>query len=246
MRWKKIRRFLIIILSIGLIVFGLVFIDLVVTRGLGFAAVIDYDGRHFVDVPDQDPNVIYEITPLANGRYNFRFENNAFTPKFLTVYRNDDVRYELNDTVFFSYASRPQLFFEDTVIASVGSWGCGTGLGPVTVNPFEVFEIEYTYEELLASSFWELRGCFYGEAPSDLIYHQRFLKDSNDLWIKIDPETSVIPKTDSIAVNYNFYLRSVVDNERYMVSSNTIQLNYLDLLNVMIYRENEDLILYRN
>ncbi|MFT5821793.1 MAG: hypothetical protein ACI8ZM_003049 [Crocinitomix sp.] len=244
MLWKMIRRFLIISLSIGLVFFGLIMADLILTRGLFLSAAIDYDNRHFVEVIEQDPNVVYEITPLTNGNYHFQFENNSIMPKYFTASRNSDIQYEMNDTIFFMHADWAQLVLPDTVIGIYENWGCGTGLAPATVNPFEVFDMEFTYEELIQKSFYNLRYYHYSDQFEDPIYKEPMVKDTNGFWIEIDPLKTIIPCSDSIEVHYFFYLNSFYDNERYMVKSNGIQLSYLDLMNSWLVHERERQIRY--
>ncbi len=239
MLWKKIRRFLIISLSIGLFLLILVMVDLNITRGHVLAEVIDYDSRHVNEMGEQDPNVVYEITPLPNGNYNFRFENNAMTPKYFTGYRPSDLNFDVDASYFFMHAGWTQLVLPDTVVGLCENWGCGTGLGQISINPLEVFELELTYEELIKKSFYQLPFNNLEESITDPIYNEPLLKDSNNFWLQIDPEKSTISITDSIQVHYFIYLESVFDGERYMVKSNAIQLGYLDLLNEWLFYERE-------
>lgn len=244
MLWRRIRRFLIISLSIGLFLLILVMVDLNITRGLVLAEIIDYDERHVDEVEEQDPNVVYEITQLPNGNYNFRFENNAITPKYFTGYRPEGFSIDIDSYTFFGYADWAQLVLPDTVVGLYEFWGCGTGLGPITINPLEVFESEFTYEDLVRKSFYRLPLNYNQEQVFDPIYNEPFLKDSNDFWVQIDPEKSTIPITDSIQVHFFVYLESIFDCERYMVKSNAVQLGYLDLLNEWLLYERESQVRY--
>ena len=245
MWWKKIRRLLLVLLTVGLIFLGIIFIDLKVTRGYFLSAVLSHQNFSGIDVPEKDSNLVYEITTAADGEYNFRFENNAFTPKFFPVFRYDSIRYGLNDQTFFSYASNSELFYRDTVIGFSGGYGCGQGLGPATINPFEVFEMNFTYQEVIEKSFYALQFIAVGDSMVDPIYKQRLPMDSNNLWIEIDPHSSVIPITDSIAVQFYINLESVTKNERYAVKANSIQVGYLDLINYgLLFNRRMD-ILYR-
>ncbi|NOQ71297.1 MAG: hypothetical protein GQ574_04815 [Crocinitomix sp.] len=180
--------------------------DIKVTRGFFLASAIDYDNRNFVEVKEQDPNVVYEITPLTNGNYHFQFENNSIMPKYFTASRNSDIQYELNDTIFFMHAGWVQLVLPDTVIGIYESWGCGTGLAPATVNPFEVFELDFTYEELVQKSFGRLRNYHYSDQFVDPIYNEPIAKDTNGLWVEIDPQKTIIPKTIQLRYIISFIL----------------------------------------
>lgn len=243
MNWKKIRRFLIILFTLGLVVFGTIFIDLKITRGFYFAQMMGLENRQSVELPSENSNCVYEITATANGTYHFRFANNSITPKYFTAYRNSDIKYELDDTLFFAYAKKPEISMNESIIGDSDGWTCGTGLGFVSINPFDSFEMNYTYDDLINSTanFLDFWGGI--DMLDGVVYDYSALQDTNG-FIVLDPILNHLSNSDTVEVRYHLEVTSVTGSSEFKVESNPIKLSYLDLIKRWVFNRNNEHLLY--
>jgi hypothetical protein len=146
----KLKSFLKILgIALPTIAVILVFVDVHLMRGNNFIYLLYRE-----PFSEFKGSMGYSVTRNDDGTFDLYFKNNDFAYYPVTLYRNDDVFYDLNDTVFFAYAARFKISGQDSVLFDTGGgWDCGTGLGEAFIRPFETFELKGISLEKLVSKY---------------------------------------------------------------------------------------------
>ena len=112
------------------------------------------------------------------------------------------------------------------------TFGCGNGLGLCSINPYEKFEKNYTYKEVLNEINY-LNNIIDND-DNDLLYGEKLFIDKDNLILNNE---SKITKNDSLEVEFYYGLYSMEFNEQYPIKSNSVKIAYLDLIESYIEKE---------
>ncbi len=224
---------------LAFILLCLVFADLKLTRGYFF--------KYFVAMPqmgefadDFEGGFEYTIKKKANGNFDFRLQNKSIFPVNLILYRNDSPNrynhffYTLEDSTLFDYARRAKLNYPINVKEQGYGFGCGSGLGTATLNPFEGFDLELSYQELLGR--YNLVGDLTLRVTRndstfflDFVHLRPIISHSKPYNYSLIKDTKITQK-DSVDVEFYLPVYSIFTGKQFNVYSNSIKLSYLDML----------------
>ncbi|WP_196896039.1 hypothetical protein [Aureivirga marina] len=223
---KGLRKRILIQLSIFI---SILIIDLYVFRGYFSSSVIISPNEWNYEI---DRSSKLSITK-NNNKYLFNYNNNSLSPKYVLNYRSGKKLMKFNDTIFF-YSLRKNLFPNyDTDYSN--SFDCGTGLDLISINPFDSYKIEKTYQEIINecsySDYFKKTEYFQKKFPKQfkhLKYHQ-----IDSLIIK---EKDFISNKDSVKVEYFIVMYSYLSKDRLRTVSNKINVSLKDLFESYIER----------
>jgi hypothetical protein len=227
---KLLERGIIFIIVIVTVIIA----DFKFTRGY-YTTELDYliNGNKSVE-ESKIKSLIYTIRKSQNNTYKFEFTNNSLIPRFFMNYRNDTIFQIMSSSFFFNHANRikvnsPNYDFDYSF------WGdCQTGIGFTSINSFEKFEKEISYDELLKelgqrSFVIEMITNDY----KDVIYGEDIFSNIDNLILN---KNLKVQETDSL--NIQLYLPVIsLENKLAYITSNNINVGYLDLIKQ--YVENE-------
>ncbi|MGB1243334.1 MAG: hypothetical protein ACPG49_12475 [Chitinophagales bacterium] len=228
-----LKRLFKIISLLAFILLCLVFADLKLTRGYFFMYLVATPQMgKFAD--DFEGSFEYTIKKKANGNFDFRLQNKSIFPVNLILYRNDKFFYALDDSTLFDYAERAKLNFPIKVRGQGHGFDCGTGIGLATLNPFEEFDLELSYKELLEnfSLYQDLTFEIIRNDSTlwvDCIHLQPILAISKQKKYSLLKDTKITQK-DSVYVEHYLPVYSIFTGKQFNVYSNSIKLSYLDML----------------
>ncbi|AFM04757.1 hypothetical protein Fleli_2387 [Bernardetia litoralis DSM 6794] len=207
-----------------IILIGLITIDLYVFRGYYTSKIIIQPNSWR---NTQNYSCKLTIEQKNNNKYLFKFKNKSIIPSYFLNYRNEKYFQNINDTLFFTYIRKN--LFPAYRFDYYNSFDCGTGLGLTSINPFESFEIEKTYNDIIEESYHQ-----------DLLkktdfFHNKVKKSYEDLDYKeidslLKKESEIISITDSIEIEYYTIMYSFVSKEEKYTKSNKINVSLKDLL----------------
>ncbi|MCD8401471.1 hypothetical protein LNJ05_12225 [Tenacibaculum finnmarkense genomovar ulcerans] len=178
----------------------------------------------------------FSIEKRENGIYTFTFKNNSITPKYFLFYREGEIFLNGMDTLFF-YGNRARVIDKKNISKIDLMFGCGNGLGITSINPYEKFQKDYSYEDILNEISY--LGMISDYKNKDLLYGENLFSDEKELILN---KKSMLNEIDSLEVQFYYGMYSVGENKQYPIKSNTIKIGYLDL--IKNYIENE--LKYRN
>lgn len=220
---KAIKR----VLLIQFVAFiSLVLIDLYIFKGFYTSKVIIHpefwnEGENY--------SCEFNIRKKTDNKYLFTFKN-SISPKYFVNYRNEKHFQNVSDTLFFDYLGK-NLFPAYSSNFSY-SFGCGTGLGYTSINPFESHKVEKSYTEIIkeCSSINLLKNSSY---LSNKKYSKEYFFELNNTEIDslIKYENQFVSVKDSIQVEYFIVMYSFISKNKMHIVSNRINVSVKDLLN---------------
>lgn len=175
-------------------------------------------------------NMEYQIEQIRPGVFQFRITNRSFFPKFIWLYRNHERLYTLTDTMLFRCADRVKFNYPYKMSTESYGFGCGTGLGVASINPFETFITEKGYEDLAGYySFYSNLAIRQGNVFYDPLYGQELaiMNEDQELeWCN----TPHLTNADSVELQFFLPVHSIFTGKRHDIYSNPVKVAYLDLL----------------
>ncbi|WP_397447811.1 hypothetical protein [Polaribacter sp. R77954] len=216
---KKILIYTVIFIS----VFTL--FDLYILRGLNssyfiFKKNIDLKKTEFI------------ITKKEDGIFNFSIKNNSIIPDYFMFYREGNIFLNNVEQIVFM-GNRSRVLNTKNNIEKINlSFGCSNGLGLCSINPYEKFEKDYSYKEVLNEINYI--NNISDNKNNDLLFGEKLFLDKENL---IFNHESKITKKDSLEIEFYYGLFSEGLKEQYPIKSNVVKIGYLDLIESYIEKE---------
>lgn len=225
---KPIKTLNKIIISIVLSLSIYFLLDIYLTRGY-FSQRL-YPERLNRKAIDGSSLIDFQINKLRNGNYGFLIKNRKPSIFYFIAYRDGKVILSKDQVKIFNYG---RVKIETPIYQSKENSGfdCGTGLGLITINPFEVFKKELNYDQLLEkisyrSQITRRRDTSY----HDLIYDKPLILKERGSWREINSRSS-IEEVDSISVSFYMPIYSIIRGQELKIYSNSIMISYKDVIN---------------
>lgn len=216
---KKALIYIIILTSVFIL------FDLYILRGL--------NSSYFIFAKNiNSEKTEFRITKKEDGIFNFSIKNKSIIPDYFLFYREGNIFLDnVEDIVFMGNRSRvlnPKNGIEKIRL----TFGCGNGLGFCSINPYEKFEKDYNYKELLNEVNY-LNNIIDSD-DNDLLYGEKLFTDRDNLILNNEIK---ITENDSLEVEFYYGLYSMELNEQYPIKSNSVKIGYLDLIDSYIEKE---------
>ncbi|WP_299839209.1 hypothetical protein [uncultured Tenacibaculum sp.] len=224
-----------ITLYIFFIILGFTLFDLYAFRGYYTNICISKIYNYDFEIEGKETNELTLKIINEKKLYNIHFKNKTAKPFFVWTYRNDEVAFKVNDSVF-RYQYRLNLDIPEFKNKYEYGLDCGTGAGSFSINPYESFTSKIPHEKLLDPYYW---GTYHqknnnGDTINDLIYNKPLLlvyyrKNT----FKVFNRTDITDK-DSIYAQLYLPVFSYNRKDLSYIKSNYINLSYKDIVNRMI------------
>lgn len=212
-----------------LIIFSLIFVlfDLYILRGLTSA--------HFLYQKDIDSKKSeFTIEKKNKELYTFTFKNKSIIPSYFVNYRNGNIFTNDIEYIFF-IDNRNRIMNTIGDIKEIDlTFGCGNGLGHYSINPYEKFIKDYSYEDILNEISYPSK--IFDKEGNDLLYGDKLFSDKKNFILN---ENSRINKKDSLDIQFYTGLYSMESYDFYPIKSNNIKIGYLDIIENYIERESK-------
>jgi hypothetical protein len=216
---KKTLIYIVIFISV-FILFDLYFLRGLNSSYLIFGKNIDSKKTEFI------------IRKKENGLFNFRIKNNSIIPDYFMFFREGKIFLDnVEDIVFMGNRSRV-LNTRNNIEKISLNFGCSNGLGLCSINPYEKFEKDYSYKEVLNEINY-INNISDNE-NNDLLFGEKLFLDKENL---IFNKESRITDKDSLEIEFYYGLFSLESNEQYSIKSNSVKIGYLDLIESYIEKE---------
>lgn len=203
-------------------------IDLYAFRGYYSSNVLALfsDKSDSIGVADFD----YKITPLGNDFFKFKIKNKSLLPAYVLTYRYDQLLYQLDDTKAIQLGLRSKILSPERLGDASYGFDCGTGLGMVSINPYENFEDTISYEQLLQSyNLINQLSTVIKDTVFDPFHHQvLFYWDENKTMIWNQDMERL--NTDSIELQFFLPTHSITDGKQLNAYSNVLKISYIDIV----------------
>lgn len=231
---KKLIKIIALLFSIILITF---LADLYILRGY-FTPKIIYSLNS--DNSQNGLEVLNDYCSLTvskeNNYFNIDFKNNSYKPFLVWTYRWEPF-FKVNDSVFINHLRYKSNFPKYTNRYDYGL-DCGTGAGTFTINPFESFKAQKTYNELVDFIYWS--GHHYDNSTKDtikdLIYNKPLLLVDRNKKFKVFERNDLTDK-DSTEIELYLPLFNINHKTLFYVKSNKVKLCYRDIIDNLINYE---------
>lgn len=222
MKSSKLKKALIYIITLVLV---FILFDLYILRGL-------YSSYFIFAKNSNSEKTVFRITKKEDGIFNFSIKNKSIIPDYFLFYREGNIFLDdIEDIVFTGNRSRV-LNSRNSIEKISLTFGCSNGLGFCSINPYEKFEKDYNYKELLNEINY-LNNIIDSD-DNDLLYGEKLFIDRDNLILN---KKIKITKSDSLEVEFYFGLFSIELNEQYPIKSNSVKIGYLDLIESYIEKE---------
>lgn len=180
-------------------------------------------------------NFDFSITKKNDSIYNFKFSNKAFSPKLILSYRYDWIQ-NLSDSLFFSNYMFNNMYPNIKQQDYGFHFSCGTGVAPSSVNPYEKFNVEFSYREIIERCYYQINNTYNCD-----ILNLVNIKELD--YLKFDSlvftEKFRFKEKDSVKLEFYFPLFGLYTPERSYITSNKISIASNDLLEVYIKQRKE-------
>jgi hypothetical protein len=199
---------------------------------------VDYTERREVDSEDLE-----FVINKEKDLYHITLKNKSIKLFFTRVYR-EGILFSRADTII-PYYYRTKSFYPKSKDDYDNSFGCGTGLGHISINPLEHFNKKLDYVSLVKNYVYFNYLNRDNDTINDLIYNKPHLI------LKENKPPTVLKRNDLIEIDsINFKLYLPVYNYNYSkmiyVKSNTFKVAYLDIITNYIDQKKKDLELFQN
>lgn len=175
-------------------------------------------------------NFEFLISKKNDSIYNFKFSNKAFPPKLIVSYRYDWIQ-NLSDSLFFSN------YMFDNIYPNINKqdydfhFSCGTGVVPSSINPFEKFNTEFSYREIVERCYYQIMNTYNCDIL-DIVKNRKLNYSKFDSLVFT--EKFRFKEKDSVKLEFYFPLFGLYTSERSYISSNKISIASNDLLTAYI------------
>jgi hypothetical protein len=216
---KKTLIYIVVLISLFIL------FDLYILRGL--------NSSYFIFAKDiSSEKTEFTITKKEDGIFNFSIKNKSIIPDYFMFYREGNIFLNnVEDIVFMGNRSRV-LNTKNSIKKISLAFGCSNGLGFCSINPYEKFEKDYNYKEVLNEINY-LNNIIDND-DNDLLYGEKLFMDRDSLILN---KKSKITKKDSLEIEFYYGLYSMELNEQYSIKSNSVKIGYLDLIESYIEKE---------
>jgi hypothetical protein len=216
---KKTLIYIVVLISLFIL------FDLYILRGL--------NSSYFIFAKDiSSEKTEFTITKKEDGIFNFSIKNKSIIPDYFMFYREGNIFLNnVEDIVFMGNRSRV-LNTKNSIEKISLAFGCSNGLGFCSINPYEKFEKDYNYKEVLNEINY-LNNIIDND-DNDLLYGEKLFIDRDSLILN---KKSKITKKDSLEIEFYYGLYSMELNEQYSIKSNSVKIGYLDLIESYIEKE---------
>ena len=216
---KKTLIYIVVLISLFIL------FDLYILRGL--------NSSYFIFAKDiSSEKTEFTITKKEDGIFNFSIKNKSIIPDYFMFYREGNIFLNnVEDIVFMGNRSRV-LNTKNSIKKISLAFGCSNGLGFCSINPYEKFEKDYNYKEVLNEINY-LNNIIDND-DNDLLYGEKLFMDRDSLILN---KKSKITEKDSLEIEFYYGLYSMELNEQYSIKSNSVKIGYLDLIESYIEKE---------
>lgn len=209
--------------------------DLYLTRAYFLSTIlykIAYTKRFdFGGAYEASDDFIYTIKQINPEEYTFTIKHQSPFPKLLYAYRDQRIFCTLDDRTLWSHALRDNIIYKKDSLKAHYGYDCKTGLGLISINPFESFEITSRLEDFV--DFLDLSKCV--EKIDTVYYHQtnsrslsKGKQQEEGNWVNKIP----IQQSDSITVQFALHYYSFLTGKSKGAYANELKFNYQQIIDI--------------
>ncbi len=234
------KKFIKVFFTIFFVIVLLIVIDLHMFRGYFSDLYLTPFYNEDMNTEEVESNDLQLNIFKKDDRYHICFKNKTAKPFFVWTYRNDEILFKVNDSVFrYHYRLIPDIpEFKDKFDYGLD---CGTGAGSFSINPYESFSSKISHKQFLDPYYW---GAYHqnntsSDTINDLIYNKPLLivhhrKNTFKVFNRED-----ITDKDSLSAQLYLPVFSYNGKNLHYIKSNYIDIAYKDIIDRMIKEKGE-------
>lgn len=187
------------------------------------------------NIINEDTSIEYNVKNMGDGLFTYSIYNKSLIPKYILVYRDNEMFFDLNSENIFSAGSRRYINAPKMEIMDNAGFICGTVLGAISINSFEIFSMKESYQNLLSRFSMDELLLKLDTGYCDIFRGSPLIKLLKNNEFEFVNNVDILSQ-DSIEIQFYLPTYSVFNGAQTNNYSNTLKISYIDLLSQYVYK----------